>query len=254
MSIDSTTRFSNRVEDYVKYRPRYPQAVIPLLQDKYGITPDKLVADIGAGTGISSALFLDAGYTVMAVEPNQEMRSKSQILLADSPRFKAINGTAEATGLAADSVDAIVVGQAFHWFDRIKAKEEFTRILKKEGKVILLWNERLTSTSFEVDYDNLILKHGRDYVQVDHRNIDEVKIQDFFTPGSVSTEMLANWQIFDFNGLKGRLLSSSYMPAYDEPGYEAMLNDLHLLFKQYERENKIRINYQTKLYVGTFRE
>lgn len=253
MVINSTTRFSDRVEDYVKYRPRYPQEVIGILQDKYGVTSTKLVADIGAGTGISSVLFLDAGYSVMAIEPNKEMRKKSQVLLADNPYFKAINGTAEETGIAADSVDIIVVGQAFHWFDRIKARAEFERILKEDGKVVLLWNERLKDTPFEIAYDNLILKHARDYVQVDHRNIDEAKILDFFKPGSVSTETLPNWQIFDFSGLKGRLLSSSYMPNYGEPGHEEMLKDLYSLFKQYEQEDKIRINYQTTFYVGMFR-
>lgn len=253
MQVNSTHRFSNRVNDYVKYRPSYPPTIIALLQEKYQLKDHRRIADIGSGTGISSALFLDAGYEVVGVEPNKEMRDKSAELLANYTKFKVMNGTAEHTELAAHSIDMIVAGQAFHWFDRTNTKKEFQRILTADGKVILLWNERLTQTPFEKDYDELIIKHGIDYVKVDHRNIDEQKIQTFFEPGACAIEVLPNWQIFNFEGLKGRLLSSSYMPSYREAGYEEMIDDLQLLFDRYQRNGEIRINYDTKLYIGSFR-
>src|SRR5579863_1256797 len=114
---NSTTRFSDRVEDYVKYRPHYPKKILSYLQDRYAFGPGWVVADIGSGTGISTELFLRFGNNVFAVEPNLEMRSKAEELLAAHPGFRSVEGTAEATGLPGSSIDLIVAGQAFHWFD-----------------------------------------------------------------------------------------------------------------------------------------
>lgn len=250
MPNNSTTRFSNRVNDYVKYRPHYPKTIVEFLEDNYELSTGKLIADIGAGTGISTALFLDAGYKVIAVEPNQEMREKAVELLGNYPGFKAINGTAENTRLETGSIDLIVAGQAFHWFDAKKTKTEFKRILKPGGIVALIWNERKTQSDFEIEYDRLIVNHGRDYVKVDHRNIDDGHIGAFFDPEPFRLEIFQNKQVFDFNGLTGRLLSSSYMPAKDEAGYESMMADLKGLFDKYQQDDFIIINYDTKVYVG----
>ena len=250
MSQDSTTRFSNRVEDYVKYRPGYPPEVILFLQAQYQLSTDKTIADIGAGTGISSIPFLEAGYPVFAVEPNPDMREKSIALLDRYPGFKAITGTAEYTGLAAQSIDAIVAGQAFHWFDRKAARTEFSRILQPGGIVVLIWNERRILNQFEQEYDKLIVKHARDYVQVTQRNIDLKHINEFFAPGSCHYDLFVNKQVFDFEGLEGRLLSSSYMPARGEAGYDALLKDLRLLFDRHQEDDRITLNYDTKMYTG----
>ncbi len=249
MSQDSTQRFSNRVGDYIKYRPQYPGELVAYLQDKYGLHTG-LIADIGAGTGISSALFLDAGYPVIAVEPNKEMREASVTLLGHRPGFKAIDGTAEHTGLGSGSVDAIVSGQAFHWFDRQKARLEFKRILKENGLVVLIWNERETVSAFERDYDHLIAKHGRNYAQLNHRNIDTAHIAAFFGPEPVDLACFDNRQIFDYEGLKGRLLSSSYMPLPTDDGYEAMIRELEQVFDRHQLDNRITIHYVTKVYSG----
>lgn len=251
MATNSTTRFSNRVEDYVKYRPGYPAAIVDFLQNNYGLTKDKLIADIGAGTGISAALFLAAGYKIIAVEPNKEMRDKSIELLGQYTSFTAQDGTAENTSLSDKSADAVIAGQAFHWFDAAKARAEFKRILQPGGIVALIWNERKTSSNFEIEYDALIIKHATDYVQVDHRNIDTENIAAFFSPQPVRLEIFANKQVFDFEGLKGRLLSSSYIPGRNEPGHEAMLADLEALFAAYQTGGLITINYDTKVYVGS---
>lgn len=250
MTSNSTTRFSNRVDDYVKYRPHYPKTIVEFLEDNYALTRDKLIADIGAGTGISTALFLTAGYKVIAVEPNLEMRKKSIELLNLFPGFKAINGTAENTCLESGSLDAVIAGQAFHWFDAVKTRTEFKRILKPGGFIALIWNERKTASDFEKEYDQLIIKHGKDYVKVDHRNIDKEHIGAFFAPEPVKLEVFQNKQIFDFDGLAGRLLSSSYMPAKDETGYESMMTHLKNLFNKHQQNDMITINYDTKLYVG----
>lgn len=250
MVEDSTRRFSNRVGDYVKYRPGYPVEIIQFLQSKYNLTTEKIIADIGAGTGISAALFLKGGYQVFAVEPNLEMREKAVELLGTTPGFQAIDGTAEHTGLENNSVDAIVAGQAFHWFDPKASRSEFSRVLKAEGLIVLIWNERKTQSSFETEYDQLIIKHGKDYLKVDHRNIDESRIAGFFDPQSFSYHLFKNKQVFDFEGLQGRLFSSSYMPARGEDGFEIMITDLKELFERYQEKNTITINYDTKVYVG----
>lgn len=250
MDTKSTTRFSNRVEDYVKYRPHYPVEIVNFLENKYGLKPGSRIADIGSGTGISSSVFLDRGYTVVGVEPNKEMRDKSVELLGDHSKFTAIDGTSEHTNLNTQSVDAIVAGQAFHWFDPRRSKKEFTRILKPGGIVALIWNERLVRTTFEKKYDDLIVKHARDYVQVDHRNVDLERITEFFTPYTVKLQHFDNQQIFDFEGLEGRLLSSSYMPSKTETGYQEMSDDLKLLFDQSQQNGLIVIHYITKVFVG----
>jgi len=250
--MENTTRFSNRVDDYVKYRPHYPQEIVNCLQQEYNSTPDKVIADIGAGTGISSELFLTAGYRVIAVEPNKEMRDKSVELLSSYPAFTAVDGTAEHTTLPDHSVDAVVAGQAFHWFDREKCRTEFKRVLRRDGLVVLIWNERKNASLFELDYDALIMKHGIDYKQVNHRNIDFQDIADFCAPSLVTLHQFKNEQRFNFEGLLGRLSSSSYMPAKGDPGYTPMVDDLEHLFKHHQQNDSVVIEYDTSVFVARF--
>lgn len=257
---DNTTRFSDRVEDYVKYRPHYPGAILPYLQATYSFDASWDVADVGSGTGISTELFLQHGNRVFAVEPNAEMRGKAEELLAGyAPAaarnlgrhgvFVSIDGTAEATGLAAGSVGLVVAGQAFHWFDAVKSRAEFVRILRPGGVVVLVWNERLTKSPFEAAYDALIDRHGKDYKTTNHRNISEMQIGSFYEPASFVLKEFPNEQWFDFEGLKGRLLSSSYMPK-SGPAYAPMIQELQRLFDAYQQGGRVRVGYDTKVYSG----
>lgn len=252
MINNSTTRFSDRVENYVKYRPGYPVAIVSFLQETYRLTTDKTIADIGSGTGISGKLFLDSDYSVIGIEPNKEMREKSEALLKDYPGFRAIDATAEDTTLNDNSIDAIIAGQAFHWFDRQACRREFERILKPGGLLVLIWNERLIQNDFEREYDKLIIKFSKDYRSVDHRNINRRSIEDFCTPYDVTLKIFPNKQVFDFDGLKGRLLSSSYAPKENDGNYPAMIRDLTALFNEYRQSNKVEILYDTKVYVSRF--
>jgi SAM-dependent methyltransferase len=250
MAADNTQRFSNRVEDYVKYRPGYPVEIITWLKTEMGISTNAVLADIGSGTGISTEMFLKEGHEVYAVEPNEAMREKATALLAHYSNYHEVNGTAEDTTLSGHIADAVIAGQAFHWFQPEPTRKEFSRILKPNGLVVLIWNERLTAGGFEAEYDKLIIRHGKDYVQVDHRNISPDKIEAFFNPAPVHTKIFYNKQVFNFDGLKGRLLSSSYMPSANDEGYEAMIQDLKALFDQYQVEDHITINYDTKVFAG----
>jgi SAM-dependent methyltransferase len=243
-------RFSDRVEDYVKYRPHYPAIILSYLRDLYTFGPGWVVADIGSGTGISTALFLDFGNPVFAVEPNREMRLKAEELLAGESGFVSVAGTAEATGLADSSVDLILAGQAFHWFDPAGTRREFSRIARPGAVVALIWNERLILSAFEKEYEDLILEYAGDYTTINHKNITDAQIGDFFHPQSFLLRSFENEQRFDYDGLKGRLLSSSYIPK-EGPRVSAMLEALRALFDRHAAGGRVRVGYETKVYTGT---
>ncbi len=248
---DSTQRFSNRVENYIKYRPTYPAAVVDLLEAECGLTAQSVVADLGSGTGLLAELFLRHGNPVYGVEPNREMREAGERLLADYPRFWSIAGTAEATTLAEGSADFVTAGQAFHWFDRARARVECGRILGAEGWVVLIWNDRRVGTTpFLEAYERLLLTHGTDYETVNHTNVDADVLGAFFGPGGYRVATFENRQVFDFEGLKGRLLSSSYAPEAGQPGHAPMLAELRAIFEAHQTGGAVAFDYDTRVYYG----
>jgi SAM-dependent methyltransferase len=248
--MDPLTRFSNRADDYAKYRPSYPAGVLDVLQTECSLTNTSLVADIGSGTGILSELFLKNGNSVVGVEPNAPMRQKAEGLLAKYSRFTSIDATAEATTLKTGSVDFVTAAQAFHWFDRMQAKREFARILKPGGWVVLIWNERrLDSTTFLRAYEDLLLRYGTDYEKVRHEKVTG-EIAEFFAPETFHLQTLENAQYFNFESLKGRLLSSSYAPDQDHPNFTVMLKELAEIFNRNQKEGVVSFEYETKVYYG----
>ncbi|MCA1593086.1 MAG: class I SAM-dependent methyltransferase [Acidobacteria bacterium] len=248
---DPTRRFSNRVENYVKYRPTYPPAIIELLREECGLTRDSVVADVGSGTGILSEMFLKQGCRVFGVEPNRKMREAGERLLRAYPNFKSVNASAEETTLDNESAEFITAGQAFHWFDLARARVEFARVLRPGGFVVLIWNERRTgSTPFLRAYENLLLARGTDYQQVMHQNIDETMIRRFFGAGGVRLETFESKQVFDFEGLKGRVLSSSYVPEPGHPNYEPLMRELDAVFDAHQEHGRVSFDYDTKVYYG----
>lgn len=245
---NTVERFSNRVENYVKYRPDYPKEVLTLFRNEVNLQASSIIADIGSGTGISARLFLENGNTVFGVEPNAAMREAAENYLQDFPNFKSVNGTAEKTSLENDSVDIVIAAQAFHWFDKEKTRREFKRILKEKGFVALLWNERqLDSTAFLKDYEQLLIEYGTDYEKVRHENIGEEILQDFFQI-DFRQQIFQNVQTLDFDGLKGRMLSSSYIPTEENPRFSEMLENLKTLFAEHAENGKIEILYDTKFF------
>ena len=245
---DTVERFSNRVENYVKYRPDYPREIIAFLTENCGLTKDSVIADIGCGPGVSSRMFIENGNRVFGVEPNTVMRSAAKKLLAGFPNFTVINGTSENTTLPKESVDFVVAAQAFHWFDSAKTRPEFLRILKPRGCIVLIWNERqIDSTPFLTEYEAFLLKYAFDYENVRHENIDALKLSDFFQK-EYGSAVFPNVQIFDFDGLKGRMLSASYMPSENTPIYEQMTEELRLLFAKHAEHGKINVLYDTKVF------
>lgn len=247
MTKDPTKRFSDRVDLYVKYRPHYPPAVLACLQEECGLTKTAVIADIGSGTGILTRLFLDNGNLVYGVEPNDEMRQAAEIYLADYDGFVSVNGRSEATALPDQSVDFITAGQAFHWFQWQETKAEFKRILKPEGIVALVWNERnQEEDSFESRYDALIQALVGEYRQVVHTSRQDAL--DLFFNGRYQLRTFPNQQIFDFESLKGRFLSSSYAPLPGDAHYDTVLNGLRQLFDRYAENGRVTFHYNTRLY------
>jgi len=248
---DVTQRFSSRVENYIKYRPGYPNGVIETLRSECGLTSDSIIADIGSGTGILTEMFLRNGNLVYGIEPNREMREAGERLLKGYPRFHSVAAQAEDTRLPDNSVDFIMAGQAFHWFDREKAREEFARTLKPQGWIALIWNERVTTTTpFLITYEQLLKDYSTDYEQVDHRRIDDIVIRDFFGSDDFRLKQFKNVQVFDYEGVKGRLLSSSYAPEEGHPNYEPMLAELERIFQAYQSDDKVVFEYVTQMYYG----
>ena len=245
---DSVERFSNRVANYVKYRPSYPTDVLGVFRDEMGLNSETVIADIGSGTGISSKLFLDNGNVVYGVEPNANMREAAAEYLAEYPNFYSIDGTSTATKLFNASVDIVIAAQAFHWFDPEPTRNEFKRILKLGGWVALMWNERqLNTTPFLIEYEKLLLKYASDYTKVRHDNINESTLTNFFQ-GDFQTATFANKQVLDFDGIKGRVSSSSYMPSESDGNYSEMVEELQTLFDKHAENDKIQVFYDTNVF------
>ena len=249
---DAKTRFSSRVDDYVRYRPRYPQALYAFLRDELRVGAGSVIADVGSGTGIFAEPLLAAGAVVHGVEPNAEMRAAAERLLARYPNFHSVAAAAEATTLPDHFADLVASAQAFHWFDQPRAAAEFKRIAKTGGAVAVVWNQRRKSTAgFVADYESLLLTYGGDYRQVarEHRPMSEAdfaKLFDF----PFRRLVFPNAQSLDLPGLRGRVLSASYIPAKGQPGHDALLAALGPLFERYQLDGRVTIPYDTEMFVG----
>jgi len=251
MAKDSTQRFTDRVTNYIKYRPDYPALVMDYLRKEAGLSAATSVADIGAGTGIFTKHLLDAGCTVFAVEPNAPMRAAADEALSNYPNYISVNGSSSLTTLKDHSVDLIVCAQAFHWFNTPETKSEFQRILTPNGQVALLWNNRIVDADdFSQAYDDLLQQNSTDYKEVNHQNLSPADFTEFFRNGRYEQVSFPNLQLFDEEGLIGRAGSSSYVPSMDTPGGKAFLALLKDIFARYQENGKVSFQYHTEVYLG----
>ena len=247
---DSRERFTDRVDDYVRHRPGYPDGVRELLERECGLRPDVVVADLGSGTGLLSQLLLAAGARVFGVEPNAAMRAAAEKAFAGEERFVNVAGTAEASGLAPASIDLATAGQAFHWFDPARTRIELRRVLRQGGHVAMIWNMR-ASTPFNDDYEELLLRLAPEYPAVQARDrASEAAVAMVLAPQEVHVARIPNHQRFDEAGLRGRLMSSSYAPKEGEPTHPAMMARLTEIFLAHADEGLVEMAYETVVYWG----
>lgn len=268
--FNSTARFSNRVDDYIRYRPGYPLELVECLTRQFGLQRAHVIADVGSGTGISSELFLRNGNPVIGVEPNAQMRAAAEQLLGGRyPGFRSVGGTAEDTGLPDHSVDWIVCAQAFHWFDVPRTRAEFARILRPpsslapaSGRVVLMWNMRLHDTPFLAAYEQFLQGHATDPAEYAAIRARDERVTDgisqFFGAARFETRHFPNQQWFDFDGLLGRVCSSSYMPARDAAAHPAMCAALERLFREHASATaagpRVEFRYVTLVFTGRLLE
>jgi len=249
---ESTERFSDRVADYVNYRPSYPLEVVDTLISECGLNSQSTIADIGSGTGIFSRLLLDKNFHVAGVEPNEGMRGAAEQQLSSYSKFTSSGGQSEHTGLADHSIDLITSAQAFHWFKRDETRQEFVRVLKPGGQVALIWNQHKLEQSFQKEYDAILREFATDYNSVNHMNISYEDIAGFFSPNKVLTFEFENTQIFDLVGFLGRMQSSSYTPAASTREHAMLVQAARDLFGRYECGGEVRFEYVTRLYLASF--
>lgn len=248
----ATERFSNRVEHYVRSRPSYPAVALDLLEESCGSFKGATLADIGCGTGILANLLLDRGAEVIGIEPNAPMREAGERLLKSYPGFHMQAGTAESTGLNDESVDGIAAAQAFHWFDPPRARAEFVRILRPGGFVALLWNTRVKEgLPFQEEFEQFVQQFSIDYNKINHsETAGEEIIRRFFAPASCLYAAYPHQQLFDFDGLLSRVLSSSFMPDAQHPQFPAMREALQALYRRHAHQGRVSFDYKTEMYFG----
>lgn len=248
---DAKQRFFNRAADYARYRPGYPSALYDLLAKECRLCSEHVIADIGSGTGLLSRLFLDHGNRVYGVEPNSEMRASGQEFLAGCSNFQSVDASAEYTRLADSWFDFITVGQAFHWFDVAAAQLEFRRILKPNGWVVIVSQDRrIDETPFAQEYERLLQRFGIDYKKIKDAYPEAEKMRQLFENGAFQFHDLPNHQDFDWEGLQGRLRSSSYAPTENHPNYVPMISELRTIFDTYQFNGTVRMQYVAHIYLG----
>lgn len=247
-------RFTGRVDSYRRFRPSYPREILDFLRRNCGLTSESKVVDVAAGTGLFSELFLENGNSVIAVEPNDEMRAVCQERQALFPRFTVLNGTAETTGVPSGSADFITVAQAMHWFDLTKSREEFARVLRPNGWCVVAYNERrMGGDTFHDGFEEILIDFGADYHKVQRTHLGEEQLHAFFAPHPLRRRILPNAQLLDLDALVGRIVSSSYMPISGQPRYTEMRQAIEQLFHENQRDGQVHLEYNCAISYGQLR-
>jgi SAM-dependent methyltransferase len=247
---DAKKRFSNCAADYIRYRPSYPADALTVLRNECELRSGHVIADVGSGTGFLSELFLKNGNRVYGIEPNEAMRKAGEEYLASYDSFVSIDASAEATTLENGTIDFVTAGQAFHWFEPAAARREFQRILKPAGWIVVMWNDRQMDSAFATAYEDLLVKYGTDYTSVRDSYPQIHTMQEFLAGGTVSQRDVPNAQVLDWEGLAGRLRSSSYAPLPAQPNYAPMMEALEDLFRANQENGQVRMEYSTHVYFG----
>jgi SAM-dependent methyltransferase len=249
--MDNKDKFTYKVADYVKYRPSYPKKLIDYLLTEVGLSENSIVADVGAGTGILTKLLANKVGRIFAVEPNFNMRTACIQHCIGFNNVVAIDGSAEETNLPDNSADFITVAQAFHWFDRQKTKAEFQRILKINGKVILIWNSRVPESELIKENDELCRVLCPDFNGFSgESDVSSEVYSDFFKDGYCEYRVFDNDRALNLESYIGGSLSASYAPSVNDDNYKPFEDGLKRLFEKYSNDGRLLLPNKTHCYVG----
>ncbi|MBI1225720.1 MAG: methyltransferase domain-containing protein [Bacteroidetes bacterium] len=251
MDSNPLTRFSKTVDNYIRYRPGYPADLLDFMKTDLGLSSNSVIADIGAGTGKLTELFLENGNPVHAVEPNIDMRTAMERLYGHFENLHSVDGTAEATNLPDECADFVLAAQAFHWFDGKKTNAEFQRISKPNAWALIIWNDRNDARSaFMQAYTMFLAEYSTDLATIDHRNIGKYQLTPFFGKNGFAEQEFDYLQRFDFAGVRGRYLSSSYAFHENHPRHAEAMQALSNTFATHAENGVVDFWYLTKIYFG----
>jgi SAM-dependent methyltransferase len=250
--MKSTDKFSGKADVYSKSRPSYPNEYIDYLLTENILNETSRVADIGSGTGILSRQLLERDLSVLAVEPNDDMRAKAEQYLNQFEHFTSIKASAEETSLQNNSVDLVIAAQAFHWFDHEKFKLECKRILKQNAKVALVWNSRDFTSPLIIENAEICKQFCPNFYGFSGGIGEDQKVfKQFFQNGEYEYKRFPNDLILDVDGFLGRNLSASYSPKTTDKEYQPFVEAITNLFEKYSQSEKIVMPNFTRSYLGT---
>jgi len=244
-TLNPLNRFSDRAEDYVKYRPSYPSAAIDIILQGLNNNSQIIAADIGAGTGIASRLLAERGVSVIAIEPNAAMREAAEPHLLIQLR----DGTAESTQLSDESVDLVTCFQAFHWFNPEPTLSEFHRILKPSGRLALVWNTRDKEDDFTAEYSRIVREASNNHPAESRlQSVEPLLVNQNFI--NIREYTFVYRQKLDLTGIIGRAKSVSYLPN-EGLAYEQLISNLQDLYQQFRNEQGfVYMVFRTSVHLG----
>lgn len=247
----NTEKFTGKASAYEKYRPAYPKEFIDYLYKHAAFMQESIIADIGSGTGILSGQLLERGSSVIGVEPNEDMRRTAEKNLSGYSNYISIAGTDENTALSDFSIDFITVAQAFHWFDIQGFKKECRRILKPEGKVVLVWNSRVPDSKIVMENAEICQRLCPDFKGFSggEKN-DTGAFMPFFRGGIYENKNFENNLEYNLDNFIGRNLSASYAPKQEENNFNLFVSELMELYEKYEKNGKVVLPNITRCYIG----
>jgi SAM-dependent methyltransferase len=245
------TIFSAKVADYLSSRPDYPDALFQQLKETCNLDRDTVVvADVGAGTGLLTHGLLVRGHTVVAVEPNGSMREAADQLLASFKGYSSVDGSAERIPLDTSSVDLITAAHAFHWFEVEAARRECLRVLRPNGQVALVWNDRVKSDPLHKALDAVLAHCGGAKRNALVAHDERGDIPAFFGKTQPKEFAWPHQHVVDEAGLMSLIFSRSYMPDRDSAQGSEAVSQLREIYRRFSFGNGLTVAYTTVAYLG----
>lgn len=250
VSASLAVSFGAKLGDYLSGRPGYPPALFEGLMVAGVLSSASQVADLGAGTGLLTLELLKRASSVVAVEPDEDMRAAADRRLGSFAGYRSQAGTAEATGLPDASVDLVVAGQAFHWFDPAETRRETLRILRLGGWAAWIWNERRLEDPLQGELDRLFDAFGRSRRSAFQAMADRPRLEAYFGGSPFEELRLPFEQSLDLSGFVSLAFSRSYMPPRHSLEAVAVERAAEELFERFAENGSVAVRYASVAYFG----